>query len=256
MILVLILIVSILVIGLAGCDELPEKKVNRAAIEPGQHSLIFNKIIKEEMNLKYLLFLPESYGKTQQKWPLILFLHGLGECGDNLELIKKHGLPKIVKTKKDFPFVVVSPQCPKGQWWPDKIEVLIKLLDDIGSSYDIDTDRVYLTGLSMGGYGSWTLACAYPERFAAVVPICGGGVHHLGYKMRNVPVWAFHGAEDPVVPAIESRKMVGAIKKYGGNAKLTVYPGLKHDSWTVTYENPRLYEWLLEHTKKKNNLGR
>lgn len=193
----------------------------------------------------YLLCLPQGYGEKDRRWPLMLFLHGAGERGGNLELVKKHGPPKLIAQGKDLPFIVVSPQCPSEQWWPEKIETLVALLDEIQSDYAVDPNRVYLTGLSMGGFGTWALACAHPERFAAIVPICGGGQRYLAGRLKNVPVWAFHGAKDPVVPLAESQTMVQAVTRAGGQAKLTVYPDAQHDSWTVTYENPELYDWLL-----------
>ncbi|OHB60082.1 MAG: phospholipase [Planctomycetes bacterium RBG_13_46_10] len=212
---------------------------------------MFEKVITKTLNCQYLLFLPEGYENKQQRWPMILFLHGAGERGNDLNLVKKHGLPKIIEQQKDFPFIVVSPQCPQGQWWTEKVEVLINLLDEIVNRYNVDTERIYLTGLSMGGYGTWTLAAAYPERFAAIAPICGGGERYMADKFKEVPVWAFHSAKDNVVPLVKSEEMVNAINARGGNAKLTVYPDAAHDSWTATYDNPELYDWLLKHHKAK-----
>jgi predicted peptidase len=217
----------------------------------GQHPQVFEKTVTKTLNCQYLLFLPEGYEEKQQRWPMILFLHGAGERGNDLNLVKKHGPAKIVETKKDFPFIVVSPQCPQGQWWTEKVEVLINLLDDIVSRYNVDTERIYLTGLSMGGYGTWTLAAAYPERFAAIVPICGGGQPYMANRFKEIPVWAFHGAKDFLVPPAESKEMVNAINAFGGSARLTIYPDATHDSWTATYDNPELYEWLLKHYKTK-----
>ncbi len=117
----------------------------------------------------------------------------------------------------------------------------------------MDTERIYLTGLSMGGYGTWALAAKYPERFAAIVPICGGGKRFMARSLKDIPVWAFHGAKDNVVPLKESVKMVNAVKALGGNARLTVYPDAGHDSWTETYRNKELYSWFLGHRKKKTN---
>ena len=165
--------------------------------------------------------------------------------------MKKHGPPKIVEKQRDFPFIVVSPQCLAGDWWTEKNEVLINLLDDIVARYDVDTERIYLTGLSMGGYGTWALAYEYPKRFAAIVPICGGGKRFMAHKLKDIPIWAFHGAKDNVVPLKESEEMVNAVKKQGGDAKLTVYPNAHHDSWTVTYNNQELYDWFLKHRKTK-----
>ena len=146
----------------------------------------------------------------------------------------------------------MSPQCPINDSWTDKVEVLINLLDDIVARYNVDTERIYLTGLSMGGYGSWALAAEYPERFAAVAPICGGGNRIMAFRLKNVPVWAFHGAKDSVVPLKQSEEMVKAIKARGGDAKLTVYPDTGHDSWTKTYKNKELYDWFLKHSKASN----
>ena len=237
---------------LVGCVQMEKTKVkSHPALPPGQHSQTFDKTITKTLSCNYLLFLPEGYGHRQQRWPMILFLHGAGERGSDLKKVKKHGPPKIVEKRKDFPFIVVSPQCPQNEWWTDKIELLINLLDDIVSRYRVDTERIYLTGLSMGGYGTWALAAAYPDRFAAIAPICGGGNRIMAYRLSNVPVWAFHGAKDKVVPLKESEEMVEAINARGGNAKLTVYPDAGHDSWTVTYNNQELYDWFLKHSKSR-----
>jgi predicted peptidase len=233
---------------LIGTTQMEKKAMGSDSTKgDGQQSKAFKKTITKNLSCKYLLFLPEGYGEKDQRWPLMLFLHGAGERGDDLNKVKVHGPPKIVETKKDFPFIVVSPQCPAGVWWNDKLDVLINLLDEIITQYDVDTERVYLTGLSMGGYGTWALASKYPDHFAAAVPICGGGMRIMAYGLKDVPIWAFHGGKDPVVPVEESREMVAAVKARGGNAKLTVYPEANHDSWTETYNNPELYEWLLKH---------
>lgn len=227
-------------------------EMSSVPVPPGtQRSQTFEKTITKTLGCQYWLFLPEGYGERQQQWPMILFLHGAGERGSDLKKVKKHGSPKIVENRKDFPFIVVSPQCPKDDWWTDKVEVLINLLDDIVARYDVDTERIYLTGLSMGGYGTWDLSCRYPERFAAIAPICGGGSLGRACNLKNVPVWAFHGAKDKVVPVARSAEMVNAVKACGGDAKLTVYPDTGHDCWTVTYDNKELYDWFLEHRKNK-----
>jgi predicted peptidase len=233
---------------LIGCGQMEKGKMaSNPVLGPGQHPQEFQKTITKNLSCKYLLFLPDGYSKNKQGWPLILFLHGAGERGSDLKKVKVHGPPKIVEKQKDFPFIVISPQCPEDDWWTDKIEVLINLLDDIVARYNVDTDRVYLTGLSMGGYGSWALAAEYPQRFAAVAPICGGGNRIMAFRLKDVPVWAFHGAKDNVVPLKQSEEMVDAIKARGGDAELTVYPEAGHDSWTETYNNKQLYDWFLEH---------
>lgn len=192
--------------------------------------------------IDYLLFLPQGYKESKQSWPLMLFLHGSGESGTNLAKVKAHGPPKIVESKPDFPFILVSPQSP-GRGW--NIKTLTALLDDVIGNYRVDTSRIYLTGLSMGGFGTWSLAAAHPEKFAAIVPICGGGKPEDAKKLAALPIWVFHGAKDPTVPVERSREMVAAIRAAGGNVKYTEYPEAKHDCWTATYNNPEPYTWLL-----------
>lgn len=222
----------------------------RAQAQPGQYPRSFRGQITKAVALEYLLFLPQDYGRDpEKKWPLMLFLHGAGERGDSLELVKKHGPPKMVEQQPDFPFIVVSPQCPAGSWWPEKLDDLRALLDEVEAGYAVDSRRIYLTGLSMGGYGTWSLALAQPERFAAIVPICGGGKPYLARRLKDLPVWVFHGAQDKTVPPEESEKMAAAIKRAGGSPRLTIYPDADHDSWTRTYDNLELYEWLLEQEK-------
>ncbi len=207
-------------------------------------------VFEQAMRLRYLLFLPRDYGiEPGRKWPLILFLHGAGERGNNLKRVKKHGLPKIVERRPDFPFVVLSPQCPEEATWWDYRLILKALLDEIVARYAIDKRRIYLTGLSMGGYGTWGMAMAYPKLFAAIAPICGGGFPEFAHLLKDVPVWAFHGAEDDVVKLEANQRMVDALRACGGNVRFTVYPGVGHDSWTQTYDNPELYEWFLQHRR-------
>lgn len=222
----------------------------RSMAAGGQSEQVFQKQITKTVELKYLLHLPTGYGDNQdRKWPLMLFLHGAGERGSDLNKVKVHGPPKLIEQGKDLPFIVVSPQCPAGTWWTEQLDALTALLDDVQTRYAVDVNRVYLTGLSMGGFGSWALGCRYPNRFAAIVPICGGGEWFLAERLKNVPVWAFHGAKDSVVPLRQSQEMVDALKRAGGNVQLTVYPEANHDSWTETYNNPKLYEWLLSQRK-------
>jgi predicted peptidase len=208
--------------------------------EPSQRPARLRAQVPVEMG--YLLYLPKDYDE-QDAWPLLLFLHGRGERGDDLELVKRHGPPKQIAAGKGFPFIVVSPQCPGDQWW-EPIE-LVALLDEIGKKYKVDPDRVSVTGLSMGGFGTWRLAAYAPERLAAIAPVCGGGETYWAEEFAHLPVWAFHGAKDTTVPPERSQAMIDALKKKGGEPKLTVYPEAGHDSWTETYNNPQLYEWLL-----------
>ena len=233
------------IVFIIGCNTAMGTK----AVKPGeQKAQNLNKKITKTIDCNYLLYLPADYDKDKKKqWPLIMFLHGAGERGNNVAAVKKHGPPKMIAAGKSFEFIVVSPQCPKDDWWPEKTDILISLLDEIESKYRVDADRIYLTGLSMGGFGTWSISVLYPNRFAAIAPICGGGEKYGAYRLKKVPVWAFHGAKDPTVPLARSEEMVEAVKKAGGDAKLTVYPDAEHDSWTVTYDNPELYEWFLSH---------
>ena len=210
---------------------------------------------ENEIDLKYLFFLPQDYYSDKNtRWPLILFLHGMGERGDDLELVKIHGIPKIVKTKKDFPFIAVSPQCPTEYVWRDKkmLQAVESLILKIIKNYRIDKTRVYVTGLSMGGYGTWALAARRPDLFAAAVPICGGGDPATVIELNNLPIWVFHGGLDKVVLPEESEKMVRALEKAGGKVHFTLYPEAYHDSWTETYDNPALYDWMLKNRKVDN----
>ena len=217
-----------------------------------QQEYRFEAQIVKTVSLGYLLFLPKGYAeKPDQKWPMILFLHGMGERGDDLARVKVHGIPKVVEQREDFPFIAISPQCPDTSFWTAEVEALNALLDEIVTKYAVDEDRIYLTGLSMGGFGTWSLAMAYPERFAALAPICGRGNPEKAHVLKDIPVWVFHGAKDETVPPEGSELMVNALKKCGADVQYTVYPEAGHDSWTETYNNPKLYEWFLKHKRKK-----
>jgi predicted peptidase len=197
---------------------------------------------------KYLLYLPGKYKQSGKNWPLMLFLHGAGERGNDLEKVKLHGPPKLIAKGKKFPFLVVSPQCPENQWWSS--EKLDLLLQEITDKYNIDENRVYVTGLSMGGFGTWDLAIKYPKRFAAIAPICGGGDSSKVAVLKDLPIWVFHGAKDSIVKIEQSQRMVDALKASGSEVKFTIYPETTHDSWTETYKNPELYKWLLKQVRK------
>lgn len=207
--------------------------------------------IVKNIAFHYWLHLPIA-AQLGTPCPLILFLHGAGERGDNLEQVKVHGIPKVVEQQPDFPFITIAPQCPLDSSWPFELDALQALLDDALTNLPVDPARCYLTGLSMGGYGTWALAAQCPERWAAIAPICGGGSWLNGFPQRvvrlvNLPVWAFHGARDPIVPLAESQRLVDALTANGGDAKLTIYPEAGHDSWSETYANPELYGWFLTH---------
>jgi len=238
--------IGLLVLGVLGMVVLQEIK----AMESKSKQQAVKMQRKVTLEMEYLLALPKDYDKdTTKAWPLMVFLHGAGERGSDINKVKVHGPAKLVEQGKEMPFIVISPQCPEGQWWNNRVETVMALIDEIAEKYRVDPKRIYLTGLSMGGYGTWSIASTFPNRFAAIVPICGGGQPYQAGNLKSIPVWAFHGGKDPVVPLAESERMVDAVKKAGGNAKLTVYPEAQHDSWTETYNNPALYEWLLKQSK-------
>jgi predicted peptidase len=213
-------------------------------IAPGS----FHKTVHRDVGCRYLLYLPRGYSEVpDERWPVILFLHGAGERGDGLELVKTHGPPRLISEGAEFPFVIIAPQCPKGEWWDP--EVLVALLDAVSECYRVDEDRVYVTGLSMGGRGTWQVAGAYPGRFAAVAPICGPSMWFKPGTLDELPVWCFHGAMDNIVPIQESVDMVCRLRECGGHVRLTVYPDAGHDSWSQAYEDDELYDWFLRHKR-------
>jgi predicted peptidase len=225
---------------------------SKAGARQSPHS--FKAEIRRTVNAQYLLYLPTRYAESKQPWPLMLFLHGAGERGDDLEKVKIHGPPKLIAREgREFPFVIVSPQCPEDGWWSSEtqIETLDALLDHIVRRYRIDQNRIYVTGLSMGGFGTWSLATKYPHRFAAISPICGGGDPRDVARISHLPVWVFHGAKDNVVALDRSQEMVDALQKAGSDVKFKIYPEGGHDSWTKTYNNPELYEWFLKHKRQE-----
>jgi predicted peptidase len=220
--------------------------LSAAAVADDQTAVTFKKRLSKQVELDYLLHVPQAYAADkEQRWPLILFLHGAGERGSDLAVVKKHGPPKLIAAGKDLPAIVVSPQCPANQWWTDYVDGLLALLDDVAKKYRVDADRVYVTGLSMGGFGTWSLLARDGERFAAAIPICGGGSRLGLQRAMNLPIWAFHGDADPVVPLDETTRLTDMMKARGAqNVKVTIYPGVAHDSWTQTYDDPAVWEWL------------
>jgi predicted peptidase len=213
---------------------------------------------------KYQVFVPDNWS-SNQKWPIILFLHGIGERGTDGLMQTQVGIATAIRNDRSrFPAIVVMPQCLKEQIWnePDMQELALAALAAAAKEFKGDPKRTYLTGLSMGGYGSWALAAAYPHKFAAVVPICGGillpddarkqpdsdripyleAAKKIGTKL---PIWVFHGDADPDVPVSESRHMVEALKAAGADVRYTEYPGVGHKSWDKAYADPELMTWLL-----------
>jgi predicted peptidase len=230
-------------------------------VPPGQSAAHFERTLTKKVSLEYLVYLPPD-AANQKKLPAIFFLHGSGERGTNVWQVAKHGPPKVVQEKTNFPFIVFSPQCPPGKSWdPDVVVAFVKQMK---REYPIDPDRVYLTGLSLGGAGTWNALLEHPGLFAAAVPICGRtDTNGLAFmkpekleKVRHLPIWVFHGAKDPAVPVKYSEDMVAALKALNANVKLTIYPDAVHDSWTQTYANPELYDWLLAQNRKNNGTAK
>src|SRR5262245_22666110 len=224
----------------------------------------------------YRVFAPKGWSK-RKKWPIILFLHGAGERGSDNLAQTRVGIGPAILRQDSFPFVVVLPQCPRSRWWsePEMQAMALNALDRTSRELNGDPTRTYLTGLSMGGYGSWTMATNNPARFAALAVVCGGIVPPPGLnipeatrpstagdpyaaaaaKIRRTPVWIFHGGADPVVPVSESEKMVDAFKKRGVRARFTKYVGVGHNSWDKAYAEPELFPWMLTHKKASRGKG-
>ncbi len=217
-------------------------------------SPIIQQEVYDPSTLNYLLFIPrDSTAVVAGKFPLIITLHGIGERGSELWRVKGEGLPKILDGYNSFPFIVVSPQCPSSTEWyyNDGIQALLnKMIDSVIARYPVDTNRIYLTGLSMGGIGTLDIAIRYPRRFAAILPIAFR--IELGWNvcaLTNIPMWAFHGAMDPVIPLNRAQSVIDTLMGCGANPTFTVYQDLYHDAWTRTYNNPAVYNWLL--TKRR-----
>ncbi len=201
--------------------------------------------------LPHAVYLPVGYEEEPDKqWPLVIFLHGAGERGNDLQAVYRHGPLREVREGRAFPFIVIAPQIEAPKYWACYAETLNAMLDGWLGKYRIDPSRVYLTGLSMGGTGTWMWGMMNPERFAAVMPICGTGICWCAGNLKDVPVWVFHGDRDDTVPIAESYTMEKRLIACGGDVKLTVYEGYGHDCWTDTYRRDDVYAWLLSHKKE------
>ena len=212
-----------------------------------------DRVFKEgDKEAKYVLFVPPDY-KADKEYPVVLFLHGSGETGTDGKAQAKTGLaPAMKKDEKKFPFIAIFPQSQKRSWQADGEDAkrALAILAEVQKEYKVDAKRIYLTGLSMGGYGTWSLAAKYPEKWAAIVPICGGGNPKDADKIKDIPCWCFHGDADGAVKVDRSRDMIEALKKAGAEPKYTEYPGVGHNSWDKAYGTPELYEWLLMQKRK------
>ncbi len=206
----------------------------------------FQTTITKQVGLRYRTVTPANYD-SQKEYPLLIFLHGRGEQGENLDRVQIHGPFKKV-AELELPMIIVAPQTPKDEWWQE--DSLSALVDHLLETLPVDKSRVDLTGLSMGGQGTWRLAMRRPEVFAAIAPICGYGRPAHAESLGDMPVWIFHGGKDTTIYYKESIEMANALYKAGNNARLTIYPKAGHNSWTETYNNPELYKWLLSHRKE------
>jgi len=196
---------------------------------------------------KYLRYLPPGYDTdATARWPLMIFLHGAGERGTDVERVASNGPPRLIEQGRDYPCIVVSPLCSGSGWVAAELQAFIA---DVVKQLRVDPNRIYLTGLSMGGYGTWDLAVRYPDYYAAIAPLCGGGDPAQAYRLRDLPVWAFHGALDATVSVTYTQHMIDAIRQAGGDPLVTIYPTLGHDVWTTTYANEDLYTWLFRQNR-------
>jgi len=230
---------------LAGCAV-----KERWPLTEGQHPQSFRRTVTVEAQGQLQLFLPAGFRNDgHTRYPLVLFLHGSGEAGDDIEQVKVSGPPKLAAAGRAYPFILASPQARNRVERFDPL-VLDALLDELLERLPIDQDRIYLTGLSMGGMWSYGWASLRPERFAAIAPVSGDWEAADACRFKHIPVWAFHGAEDDVVPLAGDQAMVEAINACGGNARITVYPEVGHDAWTAAYNDPQLFEWLLQQRRQ------
>jgi predicted peptidase len=202
-------------------------------------------------SVKYVVFVPKGYN-AEKPHPTILFLHGSGEQGEDGKKQATQGLGNAIKLAEDkWNYIVMFPQKPPGRGgFGEHEKLILDIVEKTKKEYKVDEKRLYITGLSMGGYGTWSLTCKYPTMFAAAAPICGGGNPAEAAKIKDLPIWNFHGDKDPAVPIKKSQDMIDAIKAAGGNPKFTIYPGVGHNSWDKAYREEKLNEWFLEHVKK------
>ena len=225
--------------GLAGCAAAPPAAAWRA----GQQEAALDVDVHWQARLRFLLFLPRGYAGSTHDWPVLFFLHGSGERGDDLSRVKAHGPPKYAAAGADHPFVLVAPQVPEGLAWDS--DALEALRAHLVRRLPVDANRVLMTGLSMGGIGTWNYAVDYPDRLAGIAPVSGTGDSDRAARVAQLPIWAFHGARDDAVPIAGEQEMVDAVRAAGGNVRFTVYPDIGHNAWEQAYADPQLHEWLL-----------
>jgi predicted peptidase len=213
-----------------------------------QKSGSFHARIAKQTTIQYLLYLPQSYS-TKNNWPLIVYLHGGSARGDDVNKIRDSGLARRLETEQGFPFVVLSPLCPAGEIWTDA-DAVFQLIDDVIANHKVDRDRVYLTGHSMGGRGTWYFAFKDPGRFAAIAPMSAlSPVTAWSERLRHLPTWVFHGAKDQLAPLAESMELIEALKRQNAPIKASILPEADHAKILENYWNKDLYDWFLEHRR-------
>jgi predicted peptidase len=237
--------------------------------KPDMDKLLESRTFREgKAALPYRLMKPAGYDEDKGKrYPLVVFLHGAGERGTDNKKQLVHGVADFAKkeNREKYPCFLIAPQCPDDQQWVDvpwtdkahtmpakpspSAALVLSLIAALQKEFRIDSGRIYVTGLSMGGYGTWDLVCRKPELFAAAIPICGGGDEKQAKKIARVPVWVFHGDKDGAVPVERSRNMIAALKAAKGKPRYTEYAGVGHDSWTRTYADPKVIAWLFAQKK-------
>lgn len=219
---------------------------------------IINKSINEfstslnlSVSFKYYIYFPDNYYDSDTSFPMVLFLHGSGERGDDIRLVEEHGIPKMINNGHTFPFITVAPQCPKFQRWSEPLysKSLIFLVEEIIRNNRVDIGRIYATGLSMGGYGTLSIAKERPDLFSAIIPVCGGMDTTNIANLKEIPIWLFHGDADEVVPVENSELIYDLLKPINPDIKITIYKGVDHNSWDRTYDNKKMYEWMLKQNK-------
>lgn len=237
-------------LALASVFALPSSaaKSHRAASTP--KGFLLKTISWQGTTYRYLVYVPADY-KPDHPWPTILFLHGAGECGtDGLKPLGVGIGPHIMRDADRWPFLVIIPQKPQvSDTWAQYNDLLMAMLKQTEREYRVDTSRLYLTGLSQGGFGTWALAAKHPDLFAAAAPICGFGDPNMAPELAKIPLWVFHGAADPVVSPEKDQQTVDAVKAAGGDIQFTLYPGVGHDSWDNAYSDPALPLWFLQHQR-------
>lgn len=245
---------------LAGCNFSHERELSSISTAPPTGEYIEpsdtfverkSKFTYQNQEIQYLLIFPAKYTQTSERWPMILFLHGSSLRGQNLNLVKEYGPTWVAEQRTDFPCVVLAPQCPQDEDWLDKTELLAALLEDVFRKYRIDQDKVYLTGVSLGGRGTWQLAEQHPQYFAAIAPLATAKLAipaTWNQSMIAMPIWAFHGEKDNIAPLEKDEALIRTLRKQGGSPRFTVLPGQGHAIAGV-YKNQEIYDWFLSNTR-------